>query len=389
MASLERPLGRPRGRRNNIVVDRKTHIFGQAAHERIETEALAWIAQISGDRFTEKDLAAFREWVQRSPAHEKEIKDISALWGEMNVLTELNAHIGEADRLARRLRRRERRGKRLAFRAALAVLCACIVIGMTLGGGSEVETPYASSSDNVVQTAIVNVPVVFKSAVGEQQIHTLPDGSVITLNTNSHIDVDFTDHQRTVRLLKGEALFTVAKDQFRPFVVVADNGIIRAIGTEFSVRLLSASVDVVVSEGVVELSALEPTLPMSSKVAALTEDVSHTTSLGVIRAGQTATISSSKATVALHPVAEIETKLAWKSGRLEFLGKPLEDVIKEVGRYTDLDIVIDEPELQSLSFGGAFMVGDTDLLFRTLESQYGISAIFSNDNKSVRLVGPQ
>ena len=385
MVKLEKPVGG----RNNIVVDRKTHILGQAAHERIETEALAWIAQISGDRFTEKDLAAFREWVQRSPAHEKEIKDIAALWGEMNVLTELNAPIGEADRLARRLRRRERRGKRLVFRAALAVLCACIVIGMTLGGSNEVETPYVSSSDNVVQTAIVNVPVVFKSAVGEQQIHTLPDGSVITLNTNSHIDVDFTDHQRTVRLLKGEALFTVAKDQSRPFVVVADNGVIRAIGTEFSVRLLSAGVDVVVSEGVVELSALEPTLPVSSKVAALTEDVSHTTSLGVIRAGQTATISSSKATVALHPVAEIETKLAWKSGRLEFLGKPLEDVIKEVGRYTDLDIIINEPELQSLSFGGAFMVGDTDLLFRTLETQYGISAIFSDDNKSVHLVGPQ
>jgi len=76
------------------VVDRRTHILAQTAHERIETEALAWIAQLSGGEFKEKDLAAFREWVQRSPAHEKEIKDIAALWGEMNVLTDLNASIG-------------------------------------------------------------------------------------------------------------------------------------------------------------------------------------------------------------------------------------------------------------------------------------------------------
>jgi len=334
------------------VVDRKTHILAQAASERIETEALAWIAQLSGDAFTEKDLAAFREWVQRSPAHEKEIKAIAALWGEMNVVTHLNAPIGEADRLARRLRRREGRGKRIAMRAALATICASFVIGLNY---SNLKPETAVIEDSVQTAAVVNVPVVFKSAVGEQQIHNLPDGSVITLNTNSHIDVDFTKAQRTVRLLKGEALFTVAKDASRPFVVVADNGIVRAVGTEFSVRLLSK----------------------------------NTKSLGVITAGQTAKIASSKAVVALHPVAEIETKLAWKSGRLEFLGKPLEDVITEVGRYTDLEIIIDDPAIEDLSFGGAFMVGDTDLLFRTLESQYGISAVFSDNNKSVHLVGPQ
>jgi len=367
------------------VVDRKTYILGQGPSERIETEALAWIAQLSGDSFTAEDLAAFREWVQRSPAHEKEIKDIAALWGEMNVLTHLNAPIGEADRLARRLRRREGRSKRIAIRAALATICACFVIGMSY---SHFNLD-AGGVEEKVQVTSVSVPVVFKSAIGEQQIHNLPDGSVITLNTNSHIDVDFTKAQRTVRLLKGEALFTVAKDASRPFVVVADNGVVRAVGTEFSVRLLSNSVDVIVSEGAVELSTLEPTLPISSQVAALSADNSHTTSLGVITAGQTAKIASSEATVALHPVAEIETKLAWKSGRLEFLGKPLEDVINEVGRYTDLEIIIDDPAIEDLSFGGAFMVGDTDLLFRTLDSQYGISAVFSADKRSVHLIGPQ
>ena len=109
-------------------------------------------------------------------------------------------------------------------------------------------------------------------------------------------------------------------------------------------------------------------------------------SLGVITAGQTATIANAEASVKLHALKEIDSKLAWKSGRLEFLGKPLHEVVAEVGRYTDLQIIIDDPDIQSLSFGGAFMIGDTDVLFRTLDSQYGISAVFSDDSNSVHLV---
>ena len=55
----------------------------------IEAEALAWIAQLDGDNISEKDLAAFREWVNRSPAHAAEIRELNAFWGELNVLTDM------------------------------------------------------------------------------------------------------------------------------------------------------------------------------------------------------------------------------------------------------------------------------------------------------------
>ena len=364
------------------MTDNQTYNLNQSASERIESEALAWIAQLSGDELTEKDLAAFREWIGRSPAHEAEIRAVAQLWGEMNVLTELRAPIAEADRLAKSLRRQDSRRKKRGYRIAAVAACICIAGGLTWGAMS----PKPLAPDAPVQTAALNMPVVFKSAIGEQQVHSLPDGSVITLNTDSYIDVDYTDQQRTVRLLKGEALFTVAKDASRPFIVVADHGVVRAVGTEFSVRLLSQSVDVVVSEGSVELATLNPILPNATPDILNLNDVTQVESLGIITAGQTASIAESKAKVELYALAEIDTKLAWKSGRLEFLGKPLEHVVTEIGRYTDLQIIIDHPELQKLSFGGAFMVGDTDLLFRTLESQYGISAIFSEDKKSVRLI---
>lgn len=362
--------------------DNKTYTLNQTASERIETEALAWVAQLSGDEFTEKDLAAFREWILRSPAHEEEIKTIVQLWGEMNSLTELQEPIAQADRLAKSLRRQDSRRKKMGYRITTAAACLCIMAGLTW----TVLTPAKPLPvDTPVQTAAVSVPVVAKSAIGEQQVHTLPDGSVITLNTDSHIDIDYTEQQRTVRLIKGEALFTVAKDESKPFVVVADHGVIRAVGTEFSVRLLNKGVDVVVSEGAVELASLNQTLPTQTDVLNL-NDVSQMSSLGVITAGQTAIIANSEASVQLHDLKEIDSKLAWKSGRLEFLGKPLKEVVAEVGRYTDLQITINDPEIESLSFGGAFMIGDTDLLFRTLDSQYGITAVFSEGEKSVHLV---
>lgn len=367
------------------MTDDKKHNLNEPANERIETEALAWVAQMSSDEFTAKDLAAFREWVQRSPAHEKEIKAISGLWGEMNTLTDLIEPITEADRVAKRLRRKDSRRKTLGRRIAFASVSIVAALGIT----TTVLMPQMAQIEGPTQVAAVNVPIVFKSVVGEQQVHTLSDGSVITLNTNSHIDVDFTKNQRTVRLLKGEALFKVTKDTARPFVVVADNGIVRAVGTEFSVRLLNKRIDVVVSEGSVELSTLEPTLPSFSSKINLKRDVKKMASLGIITAGQTAKIEDSEAKVELHAVAEIDAKLSWKSGRLEFLGKPLDEVVSEVGRYTNLQIIIDDPEIQKLSFGGAFNVGETDVLFRTLDSQYGISAVFSQDNQTVRLVQNQ
>ncbi len=370
------------GEWNSPVIDKNKYNLMEPASERIETEALAWIAQMSSDEFTAKDLAAFREWVRRSPAHEKEVKAIAKLWGEMNVLTELMSPISEADRVAKALRRKDKNRKSFDYRVAFA----SIAIFATLTVAAIMLSPQITKDSQAIRVAEVNVPIVFKSVVGEQQKHTLPDGSIITLNTNSHIDVDFSDNQRTVRLLKGEALFSVAKDPNKPFVVVADNGIVRAVGTEFSVRLQNKSIDVVVSEGSVELATLEPTLPSLSSKLNLKREVTKIASLGIITAGQTAKIANSEAKVELHAVAEIDAKLAWKSGRLEFLGKPLDEVVSEVGRYTNLEIIIDDPEIKKLSFGGAFNVGETDVLFRTLDSQYGISAEFSDDKQTVRLV---
>ena len=94
----------------------------------------------------------------------------------------------------------------------------------------------------------------FSTQIGETRIVPLEDGSVITLNTDSEVSVRFTHSNRDIRLVRGEALFDVAKDAKRPFTVDANGTSVRAVGTSFTVSLLpDRPVEVLVREGVVEI----------------------------------------------------------------------------------------------------------------------------------------
>lgn len=339
----------------------------------VESEALAWIAQLNGDDVSEKDLAAFREWVNRSPAHQKEIKELSELWTGLNVLTVMDEPIRQADKVSRHLRKNKARKhwkRRIILPALAGAAAVCLLMISPLSSNNIESTTYEAN---------VSVPLVFKTAKGEHQTHALEDGSVITVNTDSHIEVDFTQGQRDVRLLKGEALFSVAHDERRPFLVFANDGIVRAVGTEFSVHLKDNAFDVLVSEGSVELSTLKPTKPISGTTQT-SANAPKVASLGIIKAGHTAQVKDSKASIALVSNDIIDAELSWRVGRLEFTGEGLEEAIAEYTRYTDLHIIISDPELKKIKLGGGFPTGELDLFFKTLELQFGIKVTQSTDN---------
>lgn len=340
----------------------------------VESEALAWIAQLNGDDVSEKDLAAFREWVNRSPAHQKEIKELSELWTGLNVLTVMDEPIRQADKVSRNLRKNQARKqwkRRLVLPALACAAAVSFLMASPLLRGADIE----SSS----YEANMSVPLVFKTAKGEHQTHSLEDGSIITMNTDSHVEVDFTQGQRDVRLLKGEALFSVEHDEKRPFLVFANDGIVRAVGTEFSVHITDNAFDVLVSEGSVELSTLKPTKPVSAAIKT-PANATKVASLGIIKAGHTAQVKDSKASIAIVSTEVIDAELSWRVGRLEFTGERLEEAIAEYTRYTDLNIIISDPELKKIKLGGAFPTGELDLFFKTLELQFGINVTRSADN---------
>lgn len=184
----------------------------------------------------------------------------------------------------------------------------------------------------------------FATGIGETRVIPLEDGSVITLNTNSEIVVDFGAAQRKVRLSKGEALFDVAKDRRRPFVVDAEGMLVRAVGTSFVVQTLpQAPLTVLVAEGTVEMRHADT--PNTGAVR-VTVNMRATAPRGAAIA--TERLSSS----------ELSRQMAWRIGRLAFEGETLAQAAGMFARYSDVHIVIKDPAIAERTVTGLYVFND-------------------------------
>lgn len=179
-----------------------------------------------------------------------------------------------------------------------------------------------------------------RTRVGEVRLAPLPDGSSMTLNTNTRVQVAFSKAERRVRLLEGEAMFDVAKDASRPFFVEAGDTEVRAVGTSFVVCALAEKpVQVLVRDGVVEMTReADPPVRVAANSRAVAE-------AGAIRA------------TVLTP-AEIGREISWREGLLSFEDMPLEEAIAEYSRYSETKIVVEDPALRRETVTGLFMANN-------------------------------
>jgi transmembrane sensor len=215
----------------------------------------------------------------------------------------------------------------------------------------------------------------FATAIGAQKKFTLADGSAVTLNTNSRIDVEILGDRRDVHLVRGEAFFDVVHDKTRPFTVYANQYVVRDIGTAFAVHLLEKGlVNVRVTKGSVEIAART----REGKVA------DGAKSLGVIVAGHDVVFGQKIERAAVVSDAELGRKLAWRQGQLIYSGQPLAEVLADISRYSDIQIELADPALGNLPVGGAFSVNQTDAIFAALENNFGVHAEWI-DARHVRL----
>lgn len=186
---------------------------------------------------------------------------------------------------------------------------------------------------------------IHETRKGETRVLALEDGSVVTLNTATRLEVRYARDQRLIRLAGGEALFDVAPDAARPFVVHADHVDVRAVGTSFTVAATAdRSVKVLVSEGVVEV--LRPSDPAQAPVR--------------LEANSRAVIDGAADRVEVIPVSpdELTRALAWREGRLVFAGESLSAAVAEFARYSDTRIVVSDPALAGSGVAGVFDARD-------------------------------
>lgn len=345
----------------------------------IAGEACGWIAQLETGDMTPEDFAAFREWMQRSPNHAYEIKRLAHLSDDMNLLTEMAGPLEEAMVQFSEI---VARPKTPFWRRSYAMLSGLIALFLVAAG---------VLSYSAVSTQREG-PAIIATAIGDYQETTLPDGSRVELNSNTQIEVDFMREQRTIRLLKGEAYFSVTKDLARPFIVVAGDKHVMAVGTAFAVRLFEARNDfeVTVTEGRVAVSdAGEPVID-GAAVTALANapeplpGVHNETAPDflVLKAGQNIVVSAAAETAPIVEMSErdLQRKLSWQEGLFDFSETPLIDVVEEVSRHTAMQIEISDPELRNLKFGGVFRTGETSALLHALETSFEIEVEHVSDD---------
>ena len=354
----------------------KDNILPLEEPKSVQAQASAWLAKLDGNESSPEDLRAFKQWVNKDDAHIAAFEKVAAAWDELNILTRLPSVLQQRE-LRQQHQKRYQKQKSEQERETITkypfryvALAATLVLALFIGVQQSFQPAQHAS---------------YWTAVGEQKTITLPDNSVVQLNTNSRLRFDYQGEVRAIYLYQGEAHFTVAKNPQRPFEVYAGAGRVRAVGTAFSVMLneMSHDINVMVTEGVVDV-APEISVPSidfataktkhKNKVAQSTANKEPVKSRRV-EAGN-AVVFNQKAVQATEHVedAEMQRRLAWQPGLLIFSGEPLEEVVTEISRYTNTKIIIKSEEAKTLRIGGQFQVADTKAIFSALEQGFGLKA---------------
>ncbi|WP_104663223.1 FecR family protein [Ensifer adhaerens] len=285
----------------------------------VQRDAIKWFTVISDGQAAPETLAAHERWMQASPDHAACYAEIEALWTSAAGL--------EAGR-------QKKKGSRSPTRRQLMHL-AVLAFASSAGYGA-----YRSSIGNQLQTAR-----------GERRTVVLDDGTRVEMSGGTSLSVHFTMAERKVTLDRGEAYFTVAKDAQRPFAVDANGGRVVALGTAFNLSILSDQLEIVVSESAVMVD-------YGGRSLRLDEGQQLT-----CRAGEMGTARPS----------DVETDLAWRSGRLVFLGRPFGEVIDVLNRWTPQRLILMDDRLSRLHVTLVARIDEIDVVLPQLARVLPIS----------------
>ena len=184
---------------------------------------------------------------------------------------------------------------------------------------------------------------------GEMRQIALQDGSVVTLNTASEMKVRMTEKGRHIELISGEALFDVAPDKTRPFIVSSGDTAAMAVGTSFIVQALPGEpVKVLVREGIVEVSRKRDEGKRPYRLKANMSAVSLP--------AETDAISDAVLVNNISPIS-IDRALAWRDGQIDFQGETLQEAAREFARYSDTRILV-APGLAGEQIAGLYQTSD-------------------------------
>jgi transmembrane sensor len=303
-------------------------------------EAADWFTRLNEPPIETEELEAFSAWKakpENRAAYER-LEDINRAMLTLNDDPDIRQ--AKAEALARGAARRRQRFT--AWRAsprAIGVLAAACVVA-AIGAATVLRLP------------------TYSTRVGETFSATLEDGSRIQLNTDSAIKVHYTAGERRIELLRGQAMFQVAHNVQRPFIVSTGDAEVRALGTRFDVRRVGQALRVVLAQGSVEIT-----------------DRAVSATSWRLTAGQALALGP-KAKVAPVPQSvDVPSATSWTTGSVTFEGVPLSDAVAELNRYRRDKIILAPGVPVERPIGGVFTAGDNDDFIAAVSALYRLKSV--------------
>jgi transmembrane sensor len=319
--------------------------YTENMRNRMNDQAAHWVARLRSDAVTEEDRQQFALWLAANPAHKRSMDSMLELWEDLAVVRVLPLPVHSPQRYSRRW-----------FGAGIA-LAASVMLALVISP----KLGFDGNQQN------------FRTRLGQQLAIELVDGSHITLNTNSRVEVNFQAERREIKLIRGEAFFEVAKDPDRPFVVAAGNAEVRALGTAFNIYLLGEQSTITVTEGVVRVTELNAPASRAADVALLSVNQSIAGKRGGLASPQT---------------SNSEITLAWRDGKIVAHQMKLATLVRELSRYHSTQILIPDPEVAQMTVSGVFELSDPDTTLRAIEHSLAVRSISLEDGSVQLLKAP-
>jgi transmembrane sensor len=345
---------------NNVHQINKKSTQQQSA-ERLEesrlNDASDWIAKL--DRgLTRLEKKQLTKWLSTDVLNIEVLFEVAQMWDKMDHLSRLSDIFPQAN------------VKKKQTRNAITAVAASFIVALTLmlyQSGSNL-LPFAQST-----SAIVAMQASYQTNIGESNTINLPDNSKIVLNTNSFVQVKYSQNSRIIELLRGEIHIDVAHDTARPLSVIVGGKVIQAVGTAFNVEVRNELVELIVTDGKVLVAQKDNTL--DDGIEQIAKRLPKN-SMAISKGEKVDLDTSGKTQEKVRKVDPIEmaANLSWRQGNLIFRGESLADTMTEISRYTDIEFELaDDKELQKIQVAGMFKTGDVTGLLDVLTRNFNIS----------------
>ena len=313
--------------------------------DRAADEAAGWFARLWADAATGEEWQAFEVWLSASPENVTAYERLEQLWIDLE--SDPDTFLRALDQgvlLPAPRRARSVRGATSSRRgwivAALGAIAATVVVGIEVGNNLGVSS----------QTLVLKAPP------GQTRSFRLADGSSVNLNAGSVMRVEFNRVSRRVVMADAEAVFDVAHDAKRPFLITSGDREVRVVGTMFNLRQRGDDMALSVRRGIVEVRPVDQPGARPVRVT-VGQQLVHSR-------GQGATLAED---------SRAEAAFAWTTGQLIYRDRPLEEVAGAVSRRFDVTVTTD-PSAASLRFSGVLVLDNAPDVLRRIEAFAPVTA---------------